>query len=498
MPRRYILISAAPSEGRGGQVWLRCPVCGEASSSSALAAGAMVCSWCDFHFPLPAGARLDLLLDEGSFQLLTEVPGGASTPGQTSSKRTASAEGDAAPGAGPARFGWATIRGHRVAVALSDPATRWDTETARALATLAEEAGHRHRPILWVVTAGQEDDPQVSWPGLQAALQHVVEAGQPWITLLAGPCYGPAAALALQADLVLAEPGAVLAPVLPAALRQAGRLPLESTRPARELLRSGWADAVLSRSEQRAALAGLLDLLGVPGEEPSPASEPACSGPPRALPSPEPLVRLFPSFWELHGDRQSEDDPALVGGLAHLLPVGTRLLVLATAHGEGWAEVWRRHGGAIGAAGWRKATRLLRLAGRFGLPVAMVIDQPLLRTSRRDRPAEVAAALGETAQTLFSLPVPTLAICLAVGESLASQTLCGADCVLAREESALELRQRGFLLDGTFDDENMAAALSQQVAELTQTYTSHGALGRRALQQRRYIRWGRLTAQEGP
>ena len=473
MPRQYITLPTAPGGHGDGKIRLRCPACGETSSFVELTAGAMVCGWCKFHFPLEAGPRLDLLVDEGSFQALrSELAGVSEAPTVT------------------ARFGWATLLGRPLAIAVSDPSSSWTTADIQALATLAEAAAREHRPLLWVVTATPGPDSAVHWPGLQIALHRLGEASagrsrrtaSPWVVLLAGPCYGPVAALALQADLVLAEPGAALAAVLPEVLRQAGRLPIESTRSPGALLRAGWADAVLPRQVQRAALADLLAMLD--GGEHPPALIPGAGDP-----LPEPFVHLFSSFHEVHGDRQAEDDRALVGGLARLKPEGTPLAVVATACGEGWADVRHRRAGAVGAAGWRKATRLLRLAGRFGLPAVLLVDRPKLRAGRRDRPAEVAAALGETVYTLLTLPVPTLAVRLAADESLPSLSLALADQVLAPDELAPLFRQGGRPMDDTFAEHALASVLAQHVHELNQTYTQHGALGRRALLQRRHIRW---------
>lgn len=471
MPRQYVTLTTEPARQAGGEVLLRCPACGESSPMPALSAQAMVCGWCDFHFPLEAGPHLELLVDEGSFRPLEAAP------------------------AGPARLGWATLAGRPLAVAVSDPASSWDAAEIGALAALAEEAGRRHQSLLWVVTAAQGVKAPLRWAGLQLALDRLGEAGAesghgapaPWIALVAGPAYGPAAALAAQADLVLAEPGAVLAPVLPEALRQAGRLPIESTRPPRQLLRAGWADAVVPRHEQRTALADLLDLLGAAGEG-------AGTRPPSAAPErlPAPFHGLFASFRELAGDRQSVDDPALVGGLARLGPDGMPLLVLATACAETRAGVRRRHAGAISAAGWRKATRLLRLAGRFGLPVVLLVDRPTLRTGRHDDPGEAAAALGRTLHTLLALPVPTIAVRVAASEGLSTVVLSTSDYLLVQQDLAPQLQQARLPVSGTFEAHELEVHLARVLRELRQAYVEHGALGRRALSQHRYVRWARL------
>ena len=72
-------------------------------------------------------------------------------------------------------------------------------------------------------------------------------------------------------------------------------------------------------------------------------------------------------FEELHGDRHYRDDPALVGGFAKLH--GRRVMVLAQQKGRDTKENIRRNFGMVTPEGYRKAKRLIELAGRFGLPI---------------------------------------------------------------------------------------------------------------------------------
>ncbi|MGC9025474.1 MAG: hypothetical protein ACP5NB_11740, partial [Chloroflexia bacterium] len=238
--RRYITL-VGPFRGEMGQMYVRCPACGEVLLLAEVRRQAMVCPWCDFHFPWEAAAHLELLVDTGSFRPLAESP------------------------AGPLLLGRATIHGRPVALAVSDGTVRWSAAEVRALAVLLEEARLERRPLVWVLAAAQDAEAVSLWPGIHLGLKRLQGAGRPWLALLSGPGYGLPAATALQADLVLAEPGATLRPARPEVLRRAGRLPPEVLRLPRKVLRAGWADAVLPRREQRAVLAHLLDLLGVEG-----------------------------------------------------------------------------------------------------------------------------------------------------------------------------------------------------------------------------------------
>lgn len=455
MPRGFVALPGVPADA-AGHIYIRCPACGESSPESSLRRRAMVCPWCDHHLPMGADLRRDALADEGSFRPL------------------------AGAAADTSLFGWARLAGHEIALALSDPAAEWNPGECQALLNLAETALREHRPLLWVLSAPQGTDPQ-HWPGLQVVFQAYRQAGLPRLTLLAGPCCGSLAALALQSDLVLAEPGAALTPWPPAARGQAGRLP-ESVRRPHILLRAGWADAVLPRSEQRAGLALLLDLLLAPG--------PARPGSARwgHHEAPAPLEALCTPFFELHGDRRSSDDPALVGGLGRLRSDGRAVLVLAAGH---------RSERGIGPAGWRKAARLLDLAGRLGLPVVTLVARTGLRLGPGHAPGEAAAALGEALHALLEVPVPTIAVQMDDAEGLAGQLLLTTDRLLC-STTAAGRRPAEPCPEATFREKDLPDLLAQHLEELTHTYVVHGPLGRRQLLRRRYVRWTRLgRSQEG-
>lgn len=458
MPRGFVALPGAPA-GAGGHIYIRCPACGESSPESSLRRRAMVCPWCDHHLPLEANLRRDALADEGSFRPLKGAAADASL------------------------FGWARLAGHEIALALSNPAAEWNPDECQALLNLVEAALREHRPLLWVLSAPQGTDPQ-HWPGLQVVLQAYRQAALPWLTLLSGPCYGPLAALALQSDLVLAEPGADLTPLLPPARRRAGRPP-ESVRRPHALLRAGWADAVLPRSEQRAGLILLLDLLLAPGPNPT---RPGSARQGHRAAAPAPLEALCDPFFELHGDRRGGDDPALVGGLGRLRGDGRTVLMLAAGP---------RSERGIGPAGWRKAARLLDLAGRLGLPVVTLVARTGLRLGPGHAPGEAAAALGEALHALLEVPVPTIAVQMDDAEGLAGQLLLTTDRLLC-STTAVGRRPAEPCPEATFRERDLPELLAQHLEELTRTYVVHGPLGRRQLLRRRYVRWTRLgRSQEG-
>ena len=79
-------------------------------------------------------------------------------------------------------------------------------------------------------------------------------------------------------------------------------------------------------------------------------------------------------FQELHGDRQFNDDRALVGGPAFF--DGQAVMIIAQQKGRDTKEKIARNFGMPQPEGYRKALRLMRMAEKFTLPVLTLIDTP--------------------------------------------------------------------------------------------------------------------------
>ena len=86
------------------------------------------------------------------------------------------------------------------------------------------------------------------------------------------------------------------------------------------------------------------------------------------------LGLICDEFIEMHGDRLSGDDPAIVGGLARLN--GRSIVVAGHQKGRETKEKLRRNFGMPHPEGYRKALRLAKLAEKFRLPLVFFIDTP--------------------------------------------------------------------------------------------------------------------------
>jgi acetyl-CoA carboxylase carboxyl transferase subunit alpha len=81
---------------------------------------------------------------------------------------------------------------------------------------------------------------------------------------------------------------------------------------------------------------------------------------------------LLTEFVPLAGDRYFGEDEAIVGGLGRF--EGESVCVLGQEKGDDTDSRLRHNFGMARPEGYRKATRLMELADRFGLPVISLVD----------------------------------------------------------------------------------------------------------------------------
>ncbi|MFJ9516859.1 acetyl-CoA carboxylase carboxyl transferase subunit alpha [Kitasatospora sp. NPDC101801] len=284
------------------------------------------------------------------------------------------------------------------------------------------------------------------------ALAELDEAGVLVVSLITDPTYGGvAASFATLADVIIAEPGARMGFAGPRVIEQTtGESLPEGFQTAEFLLEHGMVDDVVPRSALRPTLGRLLGL-----RSPRHRVAPVADSPPEELigsqlddllerdswesvrlarhpdrPTTLDYVgHLLDDFQELHGDRLTEDCPAIVGGPGRLagLPV---MLIGHHKGGPDLAERQRRRFGMAAPAGYRKAARLMRMAAKLGLPLVTLIDTPGANPGPDAERGGQANAIAENLRLMARLPVPIVAVLIGEGGSGGALALAVADRVL--------------------------------------------------------------------
>ena len=145
------------------------------------------------------------------------------------------------------------------------------------------------------------------------------------------------------------------------------------------------------------------------------------------------ITRLAPDFVEMHGDRVSHDDPAVVAGVGTWR--GMTVVFLGQQKGRTLADRVARNWGMMHPEGFRKALRLGRQATKFGFPVISLVDTPGAYPGESAEERGVASAIGAAIMEWFEIPVPVVAVVIGEGSSGGALGIAVADRVLMLENS---------------------------------------------------------------
>ncbi len=274
-------------------LWMRCDECGKTVFRKDVESALRVCPECGFHFPLDSAQRIAMTLDPGSFQeLFAEIapqdPLGFVDREAYADRLKRYSEATGLRDAFVAGVG--TIEGWHVAFGVLD--TRFmmgslGSVMGEKIYRLAEVAAQRRIPLILVCGSGgaRMQEGVVSLMQMvktSAAVALCQEAGVAVITLLTDPTTGgTTASFATEADVILAEPGALIGFTGPRVIEETIKQKLPPGFQKSEfMLEHGLVDKVVPRSELRFVLAKLIEYLraeDAPPREAKPADAAAAS-----------------------------------------------------------------------------------------------------------------------------------------------------------------------------------------------------------------------------
>ena len=142
---------------------------------------------------------------------------------------------------------------------------------------------------------------------------------------------------------------------------------------------------------------------------------------------------LFTDFQELHGDRQFNDDQALIGGTAFF--EGRSVMIIAQQKGRDTKDNFVRNFGMPQPEGYRKALRLMKLAEKFNLPVISFVDTKGAYPGVESEARHVSEAIAVNLREMAMLRTPTIAIIIGEGGSGGALGIAVTDRVLIFENA---------------------------------------------------------------
>ncbi len=255
-------------------LWTKCPSCEEMQFNKRLDKVLRICPNCGHHFRLSAPARIELLVDEGSFEerddgLQSVDPLGfvdqKAYPDRVLAAQAATGLRDAA------MWGTARVGGRQVAICVMDFAFMGGSMGAvvgEKVTRAAEAALDGRLPLIVVSASGGARMQEGTLALMQlaktvAALERLRAEGVPYISILTDPTTGGVfASYAALGDVNIAEPNALIG--FAGARVNAGTISAElppGFQRSEFLYEHGFLDRVVHRTELRDELVGLLGYL---------------------------------------------------------------------------------------------------------------------------------------------------------------------------------------------------------------------------------------------
>ena len=252
----------------------RCKKCSALLEEGELEQNLRVCPRCSFHYVLPAHERVAMLADKGTVGFLAEEVRAVDPLEFTDLKPYPDRMAEARLETGLTEAFLAAlcdISGQRVALGVLDfkfLGGSMGSVVGERFYRLAQAAVEQHRPLVIVAGSGGARMQEGLFSLMQMAktvmaVQMLGRAGLPYITILTHPTTGGVfASFATVADVILAEPGAVMsfsgARIIEQTIRE--KLP-PGFGSSESQLEHGQVDMVVDRRELKATLAQILVFL---------------------------------------------------------------------------------------------------------------------------------------------------------------------------------------------------------------------------------------------
>ncbi|MBS3818271.1 acetyl-CoA carboxylase carboxyltransferase subunit alpha [bacterium] len=142
---------------------------------------------------------------------------------------------------------------------------------------------------------------------------------------------------------------------------------------------------------------------------------------------------LFHDFIELHGDRRSADDAAIVAGFAFYRKKSIALV--GHQKGRRTRERLNRNFAQPNPEGYRKALRVMKLAEKFGVPLVTFIDTPGAYPGIRAEEKGQAEAIAYNIKEISRIKVPVVNVVIGEGGSGGALGIGVGDAILMLENS---------------------------------------------------------------
>jgi len=432
-------------------LWKKCNKCAQPIYVEDVKNNYYICPQCNGYFRIHAYRRLEMILDEGSFEEWNQEMDFSNPLDFPGYERKIEAAKEKTNLNEAIVTGTGTVSGERTAIGVCDARFLMSSMghiVGEKITQMVERATKEQMPVIIFACSGgaRMQEGIVSLMQMaktSAALKKHHEAGQLFISVLTDPTTGGVtASFGMLGDIILAEPGALIGFAGPRVIQQTiGQKLPEGFQRSEFLLEHGFIDKIVKREDQKETLARILKLHSFSTENKhfdtvinkktvnnvENLDKKRTSGGKSAWDhvllsrgagrpvATDYIQAIFENFIEFHGDRYFGDDGAIIGGIASFH--GRPVTVIGQQKGKNTKDNIKRNFGMPSPEGYRKALRLMKQAETFGRPIICFVDTPGafcgLEAEERGQGEAIARNLFE----MSDLSVPVLSVVIGEGGS---------------------------------------------------------------------------------
>lgn len=254
-------------------IWKKCNGCSEILQTDKLEQNANVCPFCDHHYRMTAESRIDLIMDEGSFEefgqdLETQNPLEFSDKVSYDSRLTKAYNNTSKKDGTVCGVG--QINGRETVIACMDfrfMGGSMGVVTGEKIALAMDEGLKRKAPVIVVSCSGGARMQEgllslMQMAKTSASRKKLKDNGIPYISILTDPTTGGcAASFSMLGDINIAEPKALIGFAGPRVIEQSIRQTLpEGFQRSEFLLEHGFIDRIVNRKDMKKELSFFVDM----------------------------------------------------------------------------------------------------------------------------------------------------------------------------------------------------------------------------------------------
>ncbi len=452
-------------------MWKSCPGCKKAFLTEVIEENLEVCPECGYHFKISARKRLEMLID---FDSWTEFDGDLKSTNIISFPEYDKKISAGVKSSGEAEAvitGKAKISGYTAVICVMESAYimgSMGTVVGEKIVRAFEYATDHKLPVIVFCASGGARMQEgilslMQMAKTSGAVKRHSDAGLLYVSFLTNPTTGGVtASFAMEGDIIVSEPGALIGFAGPRVIEQTIKQKLPpGFQLAEFLIEKGFLDGIVKRSDMKMFLSGVLEkhtpvdfkssveqviiekenlsknsesLTLKENEEELTPYEQVKMARDKNRPTSQAFIRnLFTGFTPFAGDRRYAEDMAVLGGIAKFdqLPC----TVIGLEKGIDTKEKVQRNFGCAHPEGYRKALRLMKQAEKFKRPVICFIDTAGAFCGIAAEERGQGQAIAENLMEMMTLKTPVLSILIGEGGSGGALALAVANEVWMMENS---------------------------------------------------------------